>query len=88
MIRDLVKLVEYELGTDLPSDACHRLEAALCRTYGGERMYVPKLPKLVHQVRIAAIGSSMGTGTSGPSAALAGNMGLSVRQVRRIVRGR
>ena len=84
MIRDLVKLVEYELGTDLPSDACHRLEAALCRTYGGERMYVPKLPKLVHQVRIAAIG----TGTGGPSAALADNMGLSVRQVRRIVRGR
>ena len=55
MIRDLVKMVEYELGTDLPTDACHRLEAALCRTYGGERMYVPRLPKLVHQVRMAAI---------------------------------
>jgi hypothetical protein len=88
MIRDLVKLVEYELGADLPSDACHRLEAALCRSYGGERMYVPKLPKLVHQVRIAAIGSSAGTSADAASAALAGSMGLSVRQVRRIVRGR
>lgn len=85
MIRDLVKMVEYELGTSLPNDACHRLEAALCRSYGGERMYVPKLPKLVHQVRIAAIGTGTGSTASG---ALASGMGLSVRQVRRIVRGR
>ena len=86
MIRDLVKMVEYELGTDLPTDACHRLEAALCRTYGGERMYVPRLPKLVHQVRMAAI--NPGTGSGCQTVALAGSMGLSVRQVRRIVRGR
>lgn len=85
MIRDLVKMVEHELGTSLPADACHRLEASLCRAYGGERMYVPKLPKLVHQVRIAAIGTGTGNTASG---ALASGMGLSVRQVRRIVRGR
>mgnify|MGYP006921298054 CR=1 FL=1 len=82
MIRDLVKMVEHELGTSLPADACHRLEASLCRSYGGERMYIPKLPKLVHQVRIAALGTGSASGS------LAGSMGLSVRQVRRIVRGR
>ena len=82
MIRELVQMVEKELGTVLPKDSAHKLEAALCQAYGGERMYIPKLPKLVHQVRMA----SLGTGTA--SAALAAPMGLSVRQVRRIVRGR
>ena len=82
MIRELVQMVEKELGQALPRDSAHRLEAALCRQYGGERMYIPKLPKLVTQVRVASLGTGMAT------AALAGELNLSVRQVRRIVRGR
>lgn len=82
MIRDLVQMVERELGAKLPTDSVHRVEAALCQQYGGERLYVPKLPKLVHQVRLADIGSGM------HGAAVAAEMRLSVRQVRRIVRGR
>ncbi len=83
MIRELVRMVEKELGFALPSDATHRLEAALCQQYGGERVYVPKLPKLVHQVRIA----SLGTATTS-MAVLATELGMTSRQVRRIVRGR
>ena len=82
MIRELVQMVEKERGTTLPRDSAHRIEAALCQQYGGERYYVPKLPKLVAQVRIAAVG------TGAPSTVLASETGLSVRQVRRIVRGR
>lgn len=82
MIRELVQLVERELGTPLPTDSAHRLEAALCRQYGGERLYVPRLPKLVHQVRLASLGTGMAT------TALAESSGLSVRQVRRVLRGR
>lgn len=82
MIRELVQMVEKELGQTLPRDSAHRLEAALCKQYGGERLYVPKLPKLVSQVRLAALGTGLA------SAALAGELNLSVRQVRRIIRGR
>lgn len=82
MIRELVQMVEKELGQALPRDSAHRLEAALCKQYGGERLYVPKLPKLVAQVRVASLGTGMAT------AAMAAELSLSVRQVRRIVRGR
>lgn len=82
MIFELVRLVEQELGHPLPREAAHRLESALCQQFGGERVYVPKLPKLVAQVRLASLGTGMAT------EALAGQMSLSVRQVRRIVRGK
>lgn len=82
MIRELVRMVEKELGVPLPADATHRLEAALCLQYGGASVYVPKLPKLVHQVRVAGLGTSL------PSAVLAGEMGLSARHVRRVLRGK
>jgi Mor family transcriptional regulator len=82
MIRELVQMVEKELGQPMPAGSAHRLEEALCRQYGGERLYLPKLPKLVAQVRLAAIG------TGQANAELAGQMGVSVRQVRRYLRGR
>lgn len=83
MIRELVQMVEKELGTTLPHDSSQRLQEALCRQYGGERVYIPKLPKLVHQVRVA----QLGTGTSATQA-MANGVGLSIRQVRRLLRGR
>ena len=82
MIRELIQLVESELKVTLPKDSAPRIKAALCEAYGGERVYIERLPKLIHQVRIQALG----TGMSG--AALASGLGLSVRQVRRITRGR
>lgn len=85
MIRELVQLMEKELGelgVSVPAEGVRRIEAAICQQYGGERHYFQKLPKLVNQVRIAAIGTGM-AGT-----ALAGEVNLSVRQVRRIVRGK
>lgn len=82
MIRDLVQMVEKELGTPLPPGSAHRLESALCQQYGGERVYVPKLPKLVNQVRMASLGTGMATGE------LALRMGVTTRRVRQIIRGR
>lgn len=81
MILELVRLVEQELGTALPNGCAHRIEAALCQQFGGERVYVQKLPKLVHQVRLA----SLGTGTA--AGALGQAIGRSPSQVRRILRG-
>lgn len=83
MIRDLMKILERELGQPLPSDMPQRLEAQLCQQYGGERVYVPKLPKLQHQVRLTHLSTS--TAATHEDAA---RLGLSVRQVRRIRRGR
>lgn len=41
MIRELVRLVETELGLTLPGDIKRRIEAGLCRQFGGRRVYVP-----------------------------------------------
>ena len=83
MIRYLMKILEAELGQPLPADLKHRAEAQLCQQYGGERFYVPKLPKLVHQVRLTQISTS-----TAATAQDAARLGLSVRHVRRIQRGR
>lgn len=81
MIRELVQMVEKEIGTRLPADSAHRLEAALCRQYGGESLYVPKLPKLVAQVRLAALGTGLATSV------MAQKLGVTPRRVRQILRG-
>lgn len=83
MIRDLMKILEREIGHPLPDATHHKVEAELCQQYGGERLYVPKLPKLVHQVRLTHISTS--TAATHEDAV---RLGLSVRQVRRIRRGK
>lgn len=82
MIFELMRLVEKEIGTKLDHDAAYRIEEAICRQYGGERVYVQKLPKLVAQVRIAALGTGVAT------TAMAQATGLSPRRIRQIVRGK
>jgi Mor family transcriptional regulator len=82
MIRDLVQLAEREFGTSADSGAVQRMMAALSHQYGGERVYIEKLPKLVAQVRMESIGTGLG------ATVLARDTGLSVRHVRRIVRSR
>lgn len=82
MIYELMHLLEKEIGQKLPMESAHRLEAALCQQFGGERVYVPKLPKLVARVRLQAMGTGLAT------TALAQELNLSTRQVRRITRGR
>ena len=78
MIADLVQMLEKELGNQLPRDTAQRIKARLSETYGGERLYVEKLPKLVHQVRMASLGSGMA------STAMAQHLGVTVQHVRRI----
>jgi hypothetical protein len=83
MIKDLMKILEAELGHSLPQDLQHRAEAQLCQQYGGERVYVPKLPKLVKRVQFA----SLSTGTSA-CPEVAAKMGITVRGLRKSLRGR
>lgn len=83
MIHDLMKILERELGHPLPDGSAHRVEAELCQQYGGERVYVPKQPKLVHQVRLTHISTS-----TVAKAEDAAKMNLSLRHLRRIQRGR
>jgi hypothetical protein len=79
MIRDLVQLAEREFGTRADAGAVQRMMAALSHQYGGERVYIEKLPKLVAQVRIASIGTGVGCNL------LAKETGLTVRRIRQIV---
>jgi hypothetical protein len=82
MLRDLVQLAEREFGTSADTGAVHRMMIALSQQYGGERVYIEKLPKLVATVRIASIG------TGNATSVLASETGLTQRRIRQIVRGR
>lgn len=82
MINDLLKMVEKELGTPLPDGCAQRLHSGLCQAYGGERVYVPKLPKLVHQVRLVELGTAVSIKER------AVKMEITTRRVRQLLRGR
>jgi hypothetical protein len=82
MIRDLLQMVEKELDVKLPAASAHRVESALCLQYGGERVYVPKMPKRVNQVRLV----ELGTASSILDRAL--TLGVTTRRVRQLLKGR
>jgi Mor family transcriptional regulator len=81
IINDIISLTESKLGTAMAREQRRQVIEAVAHHYGGERHYLPKLPKLVAQVRVEAIGTGV------PQAEIAGAIGLSVRQIRRITRG-
>jgi hypothetical protein len=84
MSLEIIRMVATAMGTSLDKTTETRIYADVCQAFGGERLYWPKLPKLQHQVRL----SSVGTANPTASGAMALEIGRSVRQVRRIVRGR
>ncbi len=71
-------------GVDIPDQVRQDIKVAVCEGFGGERVYVPKLPKLQGAARVAK--ASRVENTKQVHVALA--TGLSVRQVRRLTRGR
>jgi Mor family transcriptional regulator len=81
IINEVISLTESKLGTAMGRDQRRQVLESVAQSYGGERHYLPKMPKLVAQVRVEAIGTSMG------QTDVAKAVGMSVRQVRRIVRG-
>lgn len=72
MIADLLELVQKELGHPLPGTSRTIIAATLGERYGGQRIYVPALPKAQQGARLL----------------IGGTVSVGPRQVRRIVRGR
>jgi DNA-binding CsgD family transcriptional regulator len=84
MIRELVRMVEQELGTAMSAESRIRVETAMCRQYGGEQHYLPKQPKQQTVLRIVALGTGI------PAVEAARQIGVTpqyVRKIRRIMRG-
>lgn len=82
IINEVISLTEGKLGTRLAGAQRREVIVSVAHSYGGERHYLPKLPKLQAQVRVEAIG----TGAS--AAEVASALGISARWVRKITRGR
>lgn len=83
----MVEFILHELrrqGVVIPDQVGTAAMVALHHTYGGERLYVPKLPKLQTAVRIAA---AAGDGAR-TNAEISQATGLSLRHVKAVRRRR
>jgi hypothetical protein len=80
MIGFILEELRRQPGVVIPDAAGTAAMVRTCETYGGERLYVPKLPKLQTAVRVAGV-ARHGTGTQQD---LADAAGVSVETVRRM----
>ncbi len=90
VIRDLINFIREESGIELHTDIARKVEARACSAYGGERLYLPKLPKLQSQQgmsarRCAVLQASTQTSSTKEIAA---SLGISQRRVRQILNGK
>lgn len=72
-------------GVEIPEQARLDVKASVCETYGGERVYVPKLPKMQASMLVTR---AVRAAENVKQAQVAIATGLSVRTVRRVQRGR
>lgn len=68
-------------GVAVPDNVAREVEVHARREFGGERIYIPSLPKQARAVQIAKLNKM-------DDLQVAQRTGLSIRQVRRIKRGR
>ena len=80
---DILSCVEKALGTALDTDQRRRAVEIMAADMGGERYYLPHLPKLHRQRTIATFGS-----TSMTVAQIAGETGIPVRTIKRLRNGK
>ena len=80
MIDDLIKLFRAE-GIDVPDTVGRAVEVKLRQQYGGERVYVASLPKQKRAAQLAKLNLRT-------QREMAVATGLTVRGVRKILRGR
>lgn len=80
---DILTCVEKALGTALDSDQRRRAVEVMAADMGGERYYLPHLPKLHRQRMIATFGSTTMT-----VAQIAGETGIPLRTVKRLRNGK
>ena len=80
MIHDMIRALR-DAGIDVPDAAATDVKLKLQSLYGGERVYVPSLPKARRAVQLAKLEKRT-------QVEMALATGLSVRQVRRIRNGK
>lgn len=80
MITDLIKLMK-EAGIAVPQDVAQTVEVKLREVYGGQRIYVTSLPKQKRAVQLAKLNKLT-------QIEMARATGLTVRGVRKILRGK
>ena len=80
MIHDMIRALR-DAGVDVPDTAAADVKFKLQSLYGGERVYVPSLPKARRAVQLARLEKRT-------QVEMALATGLSVRQIRRIRNGR
>ena len=80
MIDDLIQLMR-DAGIAVPDGVAQTIEVRLRQTYGGERVYVASLPKQRRAVQLAKLAKHT-------QVEMALATGLTVRGVRKILRGR
>ena len=80
MIDDLIKAFR-DAGLDVPQNVAKDVEVKIRQQYGGERVYVASLPKQRRQVQLAKLEKMTQIN-------MAKATGLTVRGVRKILRGR
>jgi hypothetical protein len=84
MIHEIVAMLRRS-GVDLPDQVVREVSAEFHHLHGGERTYIPKLPKLAGQMRLQALGTATATMTQ---VQISQATGLQVRQIRRLTNGR
>lgn len=80
MIDDLIKAFRAA-GIEVPDTVARDVEVQVRRDWGGERVYIPSLPKQRRAVQLAKLNLRT-------QREMAVATGLSVRGVRKILRGR
>lgn len=80
MIHDMIRAMR-EAGVEVPDGVATNVKVKLQSLYGGERVYVPSLPKASRAVQLAKLEKRT-------QVEMALATGLSVRQVRRIRNGK
>lgn len=84
MIHEIVAILRRH-GADLPDPLVRKVSAEFHHLHGGERPYIPKLPKLAGQMRISALGTATTTMTQRE---ISTATGIPVRTIRRLKTGR
>jgi hypothetical protein len=80
---DLMSFIREEAGIEIAPEQQKRILARFNRHFGGEKIYVAKLPKLERQERIQAAQSEKKQVRE-----VAESAGISERHARRLLRGK
>ena len=78
---DIIVCFERALGTALPQEQRMRVSEQMARQLGGDRHYLPSLPKLQRQVRLSAFGTLTVTEA-------ATSTGIPIRTIKRLRNGK